>query len=47
VHRAEIVRFVPILLQKSGCRRRGTAGPFLKPPVVTRGIVRAAYARLY
>ena len=39
---------VPILLQKSACSRRGTAGAiFLKPSVATRWIERAAYARLY
>jgi hypothetical protein len=38
---------VPILLQKSARRRRGTVGAFLKPPIVTRWILRATYARLY
>src|SRR5258708_39890344 len=32
---------------ESAYRRRGTAGAFLKPSIVTRWIVRATYARLY
>ena len=41
------VRFVPILLQKSAYRRRGTVDAIFDAVVVTRWIVRATYARLY
>jgi hypothetical protein len=42
-----LVRFVPILLQKSAYRRRGTVDAIFDAVVVTRWIVRATYARLY
>jgi hypothetical protein len=42
------VCFVPILLQKSACRRGEAADAiFLKPLVATSSIERATYARFY